>query len=237
MAQPVISWYDSTHTNQVATPFDFGVIDAGDWSSVFTFNIWNNKGGSSDVSKMEDCTITTRDMSGGVGDAVGNEVQVVSGNWFHAQVDSLGENDLTESTSRIGKDFSKPIGTTGTTKHKKSFNATVWAASTSYTVGQVVKPATDNGFIYECTTAGTSGASAPVWATTEGSTVNDGTVVWNAIKINHTPAVQQILGIQNNGTPANSGGNFVTVTLQAEIPLSANAGRQDFKLRISYRYV
>lgn len=237
MAKPIIAWYNSTHASQVQAPFDFGVIDAGDLSQIFTFNIWNNKGGQESVSKMEDCTITTRDMSGGLGNTTGQEVQVVSGNWFHAQVDSLGETDLTDASSRIGADYSKALGTTGTTKHRKSLNAQAWVANKSYTIGEVVRPSTANGFVYECTTAGTSGAVAPTFTATEGATVNDGTVVWTAIKIDHKPSTKEILGVANDGSPANSAGNFTTVTLQCEVPLNADSGRQDFKLRVSYRYI
>jgi hypothetical protein len=116
MPVPIVTWMNGTHTAPVSTPFNFGVIDADDLSPVYTFNIWNNKGGTTDVSKMEDCTITTRDMSGGLGNTVGSEIEVVKNNWFHAQVDSLGETDLSQESSRIGKDYSKPIGTTGSTK-------------------------------------------------------------------------------------------------------------------------
>lgn len=242
MAKPIISWYDSVHSAQVKTPFDFGVIDAGDPSNVFTFNVWNNRYVSGDVnhagvSKMEDCTITTRDMSGGTGDTVGNIVQAVRDHWVHAQIDSLGETDLTEGSSKIGKDFAKPVGTTGTTKHRKSIGATVWVANTAYTVGQAVKPAVDNGNVYVCKTAGSSAATAPTWSTIDGAEVNDGSVVWVVTKINNTPNPKEILGIENDGTPANSAGNFVTISLQAQVPLNADAGRQNMKLRISYRYV
>lgn len=237
MAKPIIMWYDSTHAAQVPTPFDFGVIDAGDESNVFTFNVWNNKGGIADVSKMEDCTITTRDMDGGLGNTVGKIVQSVKDNWFHAQVDSLGENDLSQDSSKIGADFSKAVGTTGTTKHRKSLTATTWVASTAYTVGQAVNPAVANGFIYVVTTAGTSGGTAPTWPTTAGTSVTDGSVVWDTVAINHKPSAKEIYGVQNDGSPANSAGNFITVTLQCVVPLNADAGRQDFKIRISYRYV
>lgn len=90
MTQPIISWMDATHSNEIITPFDYKVIDADSKSDIFIFNVWNNKNGASDVSKMEDCTITTRDMTGGTGDTEAHDVEVVKNNWFHVQVDSLG---------------------------------------------------------------------------------------------------------------------------------------------------
>jgi len=53
-----------------------------------------------------------------------------------------------------------------------------WAASTPYLLGDSVMPTTPNGYYYTVTTAGTSGTTQPVWPTTKGSTVTDGTVVW-----------------------------------------------------------
>jgi hypothetical protein len=49
-----------------------------------------------------------------------------------------------------------------------------WGAATPYTYGQVVKPATPNGFLYRCVVAGVSGGSAPAFPTTVGQTVTDG---------------------------------------------------------------
>jgi len=53
-----------------------------------------------------------------------------------------------------------------------------WAASTAYSLGDFRAPTTDNGYWYEVTVAGTSGASEPTWPTTPGDTVDDGTVTW-----------------------------------------------------------
>lgn len=180
MSVPIITWLDATHSKPVDVPYNFGVIDAGDLSPVHTFNIWNNRGGTTDVSTMEDCTITTRDMSGGLGDTAGNEIEVVKNNWFHAQVDSLDETDIGEESSRIGKDYSKPIGTTG------------------------------------ATTKDNTGASYPTPI---------------------VPGAREILGVRNNGSPVDAAGNYVTISVQAEVPLDARSGQQNFKLRISYRYV
>lgn len=60
----------------------------------------------------------------------------------------------------------------------------VWAASTAYASGDYVIPTTfdsisgQQGKIFKCTTAGTSGASQPTWPTSEGGTVTDGTITW-----------------------------------------------------------
>jgi hypothetical protein len=62
----------------------------------------------------------------------------------------------------------------------KIVKGTAWQASHAYVLGDVVVPTAglENGFRYECTTAGTSGGSQPTWKTTEGDTNTDGTAVW-----------------------------------------------------------
>jgi len=76
----------------------------------------------------------------------------------------------------------------------KTMKGTAWEATTAYSLGDVVVPTTgkENGFRYECTTAGTSGSSEPTWKTTEGETNSDGTAVWTCRLGNH-------LGMAVNG--------------------------------------
>lgn len=53
------------------------------------------------------------------------------------------------------------------------------ARNTAYSVGQKVVPLALNGYVYECTVAGTSHATnEPSWPTTLAQTVTDGTVTW-----------------------------------------------------------
>ena len=67
--------------------------------------------------------------------------------------------------------------------YKEHTLGAAWQASTSYSLGTFVWPTTFNGYKYECTVAGTSGASEPTWPTTLGQTVTDGTVTWTC----HSP--------------------------------------------------
>lgn len=59
--------------------------------------------------------------------------------------------------------------------------ASQWAASTAFTVGQVRRPTTGNGFLYRVVVAGTSAGSAPTFPTVVGTTVTDGGVTWLCI--------------------------------------------------------
>ena len=59
-----------------------------------------------------------------------------------------------------------------------------WEASTEYSAGDFVKPATANGFIYECVTGGTSGDTEPTFGTTIGSDTDDNGVSWRCHGVN-----------------------------------------------------
>jgi hypothetical protein len=50
--------------------------------------------------------------------------------------------------------------------------------STAVSLLDTVIPATPNGRMYRCTTAGTTASGEPSWPTTAGGTVADGTAVW-----------------------------------------------------------
>jgi hypothetical protein len=56
-----------------------------------------------------------------------------------------------------------------------------WQAATAYAVGEMVSPTSYTGYVYRCTTAGTSGGAEPTWPVTPDDTVADGTVVWTTL--------------------------------------------------------
>ncbi len=104
-----------------------------------------------------------------------------------------------DASANVGTPYSTPVTVYDSlgTKHVLSFNfqktgangwsynlsvptsdlasPSNWAASQPYSSGNLVAPG--NGHYYQCTVAGSSGASAPTWPT-DGSTVSDGGATW-----------------------------------------------------------
>lgn len=59
--------------------------------------------------------------------------------------------------------------------------ATTWSGTAAHVVGDIIRPASGNGFLYLCSTAGTTASSTPTFPTVIGQTVTDGTVVWTCL--------------------------------------------------------
>ena len=57
-----------------------------------------------------------------------------------------------------------------------SFNA--WQASTTYAVGDLVRAVADNGHVFQCIAAGTSGGTEPSWDTNQHQNTADNTCEW-----------------------------------------------------------
>ncbi len=72
-----------------------------------------------------------------------------------------------------------------------SIGNTVWVAGETYVVGQTVTPFLPNGFVYQCTTAGTTNSSTePTWPNTIGTkTATDGTAVWTCVSTDNRAAM------------------------------------------------
>src|SRR5690554_634838 len=245
---PIVSWYEGTNEkiNEVTTTVNYGVVDADSASVIKTFFIWNNRGGTDDCSKMEEVVFTTRDRQGGTGDTAGNIVEAVRDNWFHVRNDSLNETAFTPvgkgGVGTVNPSGVHPLGTTGKTTNPNYFDAKTWSDGMAVTLGEYIKPTEENGYIYKVTTAGVTGDTEPVWSTVEGQTVIDNTVAYEVVQVEKQPATQEILGLANNtlddGSNAHlAGGNFVQISVYAEVPITASAGRNQLVQRVSYRYV
>lgn len=104
MAAPQVNW--RKQDNSAAVPsWNIGTIDAGTPSSDFGVLIWNNFAGTTDLSTMTNCTITTKDSAGG------NTGELVTNKWIEATVVSASETGRTA----IGGNTTHPIQAGGNT--------------------------------------------------------------------------------------------------------------------------
>lgn len=96
--------------------------------------------------------------------------------------DATGHNFFSDITGEVTGTGYTAGGVTlsgiSVTKTAANSWSPTWASSTAYSVGQIVRPTTGNGFIYRCVVAGTSSGTAPTWPTVVGTTVTDGSVTW-----------------------------------------------------------
>jgi len=172
MPAPIVSWRTQDNASVLAN-WNIGTVDAGTTSSNISFLVWNNRGGVSDVSDMQNCALTTKDSSGG------NTGEIVLNKWVEVKVVSLGESTFTP----VGGDTTKTLRTNSSTVN----GGGTWTPNTAPHAG-----------------AGTS---------------------------------YDMLGVINDGTKANSGGNFVETSTHANVPSNAGAGSTNFKLRVAYQYI
>lgn len=99
------------------------------------------------------------------------------------------------------------------------------ATATAYNRGDIVIPASPNGYLYQAVVAGTSGGSAPSWPTVVGTTVADGGITW--LNIGTSVTVLSAADI----TYTSSGGGFSAV---AGLVYDATPGSYSTDLVVSY---
>lgn len=66
-----------------------------------------------------------------------------------------------------------------------------WQAEKDYNIGDYINKIVKNSYIYECTTAGTSGSTEPSFPEVIGNTVSDGSCVWTC----RTPIIDEPIEI------------------------------------------
>lgn len=104
-----------------------------------------------------------------------------------------------------------------------------WAASTAYSLGDIVIPTTPNGFKYKVTTAGTSNSTEPTWPTSIGGSVVDNTVTWECLAATH-PTTEIKLATTSGGLSGATGG--AALNLGTAI-LSGTANYVEVHIRIT----
>ena len=105
------------------------------------------------------------------------------------------------------------------------FVQTAWLASTVYAVGARIVPSVNNKqYLYECTVAGTSGATAPAWPGAPGRTVTDGTVTWRSVENTYT--FNGVIGTRQTFLD-----NFVAMLRNGRVDILWSGGKYKFLVR------
>lgn len=86
-----------------------------------------------------------------------------------------------------------------------------WQASNAYTAGNTISPPTANGHFYQCTVAGTSGATPPASWPTDGSSFTDGGVTWQDMGTQSTIDTTA-LSFDSTGKLTSPAGNVTGIT-------------------------
>ena len=73
MAAPIVTWTEPDNDLSVVSKWSMGKIKAGTAAPERTILVWNNKGGTTAVSAMQDVQITTTDGAGDTLDAVADK--------------------------------------------------------------------------------------------------------------------------------------------------------------------
>lgn len=110
MAQPVVTFFNADSSSAVER-WDIGEVDANSESPTLEVVVWNNKGGTEDVSNMQDVSVTCLDGTGG------DQAKMITERWMKVLVDTTAEKDAgnVKKFSAIGGVDARPVRAQGIT--------------------------------------------------------------------------------------------------------------------------
>ena len=134
---------------------------------------------------------------------ISGQLSSLIGNWYVEAEQAAIRLDTAEGLNIIG-------GYLELCASDSTGGNSAWSASTAFAVGDVanIKSGDANGYVYRCTSAGTTGAAVPI-NTTESASVLDGTVTWEVlgrragilVTNNRGFRMTHMQGERNQGTP------------------------------------
>ena len=188
-----ITWTTVDHSHYVIDPLGWNVMSGTAATSGLKGTLGNNQsppgtftaGTFGDIPSQQIGSAIER-FNGGVWSGVAAAAQLVT----------LPDSWVQQSRGPVSGSTSTSVTASGSDWSSVGYSA-VWQATTNYAAGAMVLPSPSNGDVYVCTTAGTSGATQPIWSTSVPGTTTDGTVTWTNSTM--VPTVSRAVLIDNTG--------------------------------------
>jgi hypothetical protein len=134
---------------------------------------------------------------------------------LYGESDAVAAGSVSGEVIGVVKGALIPLANVGASNVALTHGLDAWEAETAYALDALVHAGTH---VYKCTTAGTSGASAPTWKT-DGTDTTDGTVTWADLGA-FTPVAGTDYEVRPAGLwiPADSNIQTPTVTVAYQHP-------------------
>lgn len=261
MADPVVTFYDIDDLNEMdddENPDSIGTVSAGSTSAPAQINIWNNKEGVGDVSKMENVRITTVTMNGlSEGDTVVNGKEIVENRIIAVKSLTNGDSNFTNIGGVTTKTLAdirgdklatpgQPSGTVvddvgsnlpiGSYYYKVSALDETGETLAGLESSEVVVGAVDKAVDLEWDAV--EGASSYKIYRTSTTGVYGSTSLLATVETN---SFTDNLASPDTGEPLSSAtvtyGHKHMIQRRAEVPTTASAGPMSWKYRVMYSYV
>ena len=129
--------------------------------------VWNDTTGSSVTATVE--ILHFAQGAGASGALQDNEI------WLQTQYLGTSGFPLSTFASDVLADIQGTAANQATSTQAWDSLATAYSAATNYVAGDIIKPTTPNGALYQLTTDAGTTAAEPTWGTTDGGTTVDAT--------------------------------------------------------------
>lgn len=174
-------------------------INAFDTSEPNHASIFNNRGdqlNSNDANLKGELDTLKQKIQAGL-PANGGDSDTVDG--CHAGVEAGNVLKLNERGKIAGSALTESV-------------KTLWMPSATYMIGDTVQPiAFARHVIFLCTKAGTTNGTQPVWPTTDGEMVTDGTVTWQTVNLRNAATI-------NGHTAGTEASNVLILDASGRVP-------------------
>lgn len=259
MTAPVVKLYNSTDTTEytVSAGVNFGTVDPGTTSTPVQLNLWNNKGGGSDVADMEYVRVGIVTKNGYTsGDTIPNGKDVVEDLYTQIKSKTLNESSYTAiggvTTKTLADVMGKVITAPTNPQGSATYDANGHMAQDDYyyvisaldETGETLRSAETSAItvgvgqnaVNLSWTAVTGATSYHIYRATETGVYGASSYIGEAATNSYKDLLANSITGQPKATATCTRQHKHEFYLQEAVPTDASPGAVEFRIRTLYRY-